>query len=326
MQSRRKFLGSSIALAALPPLLSQATAATSQVVKLGIYSDTIFFLPLWIAKEKGFFDQAGVTLEFEPIATMKENVDALLEGTASIAMLGPEVAFLDKGGADRVRIIAGNANRPPHFLIAQPRFKKIGDLRGATFGVISLTEGTTFLVQSMMGKVGLTPSDYRIEAVGSAPMRVRLLDEGKIDAALQPFPLSYQAEAKGFSNLGWVGSVEPDWQFGVMLANRAWLQANRKLAANLVSAAIRGRRFMAGNRSEAAEIAARRMKTTPALARRAIDDALRLGIMDPGFRWSEEGLKKIYATLQRAGTIPPLRAFRIEDYVDTGPLHGQPLD
>ena len=35
------------------------------------------------------------------------------------------------------------------------------------------------------------------------------------------FPLSYQAEAAGFSNLGWTGDFEPDWQFTAINANSA---------------------------------------------------------------------------------------------------------
>lgn len=318
MPKRREFLQGAAALAALPS--RSLAAAPLPVVRVGMYSAGIFYLPMWIAIEKGFFKQEGVDFDLVDSPSQAASVDAMLDGGMPVAMPGPEVAFHDKADKDRVRIIAGNAERPPHFLIAQSRFKTVSDLRGATIGVISLTEGTTFLAQKMCAAAGLKRADYTIIAAGGAGARSKLMDEGKIDACLQPFPLSYQAEAKGFSNLGWVGKQEPDWQFGVMVANRAWLDGNVDTAARMLRGGIRGRRFMDEHRGEAAEIAARRMDTTVALTRRAIDDCLRLRIMDPNLHWSEHGMEEVYKAVQQAGMLPADRPFRVLDYVDPRPL------
>ncbi len=321
MNARRSFLAGAVCTGLATGFAPLAFAAARPKLKLGIYSKTIFFLPIWIALEKGFFVDAGLEVELEHVPTMAATAEAMLHGDAPIAMLGPEVAFLEHGKPDAVRVIGGNANRPPHFLIAQSRFKRLEDLRGARFGVISLSEGTTYLVQRMLAKAGLSPQDYVIEAVGSAPTRVKLLDEGKIDAALQPFPLSYEAEDKGFSNLGWVGTAEPDWQFSVVLANESWLKTHRAEAAAFMTGALRGRRFMSQNRAEAAEIASRYMAGRPTLSQRALDDAIRLDIMDENFRWSERGMHEIYRTMQGAGALPASRPFDITEYVDARPLN-----
>ena len=317
MHSRRMILGGSLSLAAYPAV-SVGQALT--VVRPPIFSQTIFYLPTWIAMEKGYFTEAGLSFDMEPGRTMAEASEALLNGTVPFASMGPEVVFRERAGADRIRIIAGNANRLPHFLIAQPKYKKISDLRGANIGVISDVEGTTFVFQKMAAAAGLKRSDYTISAVGGAPARVKLMDEGKIDAALQPFPLTYEAEAKGFTNLGWSGGVEPDWQFSVMIANREWLRAQPDVAVKILHATDLGRRFMTEHPDEAAEIAARRIKTTPALARRAIGDIARLEIMDPDLRWSPAGLKAVYSTLQLVGELPAGVPFKVADYVDEGPL------
>ena len=73
--------------------------------------------------------------------------------------------------------------------------------------MLSLNEGTTYLVHRLAGAIGLKPGDYEVIAVGGAPTRWKLLQEGKIDAGLQPFPLSYEAEAAGFTNFGPIRST-----------------------------------------------------------------------------------------------------------------------
>ena len=320
MIARRTVMAGAAALAGLASLRTSALPRARATFRIPVYSETIFFLPLWIAQEKGFYDRFGLDVTFEKVPSIGMATASLLSGANPIGMLAPEVPFHDLGGPNRAVIIAGNANRPPHFLIAQRRFKQVADLRGATFGAISLTEGTTFLFQQMAAAAGLSPSDYRIAAVGSAPERVRLMDEGRIDAALQPFPLSYEAEAKGFSNLGWVGTVEPDWQFSVTLANRVWLADHREVAARFLAGTLLGRRFMEEDRAGAAAIAAPRIRTTPQLARRALDEALDRQIMYHDLRWSGRGLQRQYEILQRAGAVPAARAFRLSDYCDPLPL------
>ena len=54
---------------------------------------------------------------------------------------------------------------------------------------------------------GLSAADLKINAVGGAPARQIMLKEGKIDAGMQPLPLNLEAEALGFTNLGWAGTI-----------------------------------------------------------------------------------------------------------------------
>jgi ABC-type nitrate/sulfonate/bicarbonate transport system substrate-binding protein len=317
MTSRRDFLLGSAALVALP---SRAPAAEPALVEFGVHSETIFNLPLWIASEMGFLRQAGVDMRFITGVTVKQVEAWARDGSRPLAILPPELVFQSRWTADDLRIIGGNANRPPHFLIAQKRFKRAADLKGATFGVISDTGGTTFLVRQIMMKAGIAPDQFNTLVTGSAPARVKLLKEGAIDAALQPFPLSYEAEADGFSNLGWVGDVEPDWQFSALVANRSWLERSPGVASAILLGSLHAMRFIATNRAEAVEIAARRMHTTTALAGRALDEAIRRDMMNADLGWSPRGLLRIYQCLQADGHIPANRAFRLSDYTDAGPL------
>src|SRR5690242_10650029 len=182
---------------ALAALVFASGIATAEPVRVAIVSRTVFFVPLWIARDKGYVDAA-----VEVYNNAEKINDDLRSGKVDIALGTPEAVMIDAYNGGSLRIIAGNAERLPHFIIAKPAIKRLRELRGARFGVLSLQEGTTYLVHRMMAANGFKPSEYQVLAVGGAPTRWRLLQEGKIDAGLQPFPLSYEAEAAGFSNFG----------------------------------------------------------------------------------------------------------------------------
>ena len=186
-------------------------------------------------------------------------------------------------------------------------------MRGANIGILSEKEGSTYVVQDIAKAIGLTPSDYRMTAVGGAPTRWRLLKEGKIDAGLQPFPLSYEAEAAGFNNLGSVIPFVPDWQFTTVNADQKWAEKNRDIVVRFLRALQRGRDFMNTNRAEVAKIAAEELRTSVELATRALGDTEKLAILDPQLGINERGMAKVFDTLQKSGDIAADRTCRPED-------------
>src|SRR5438874_6730019 len=187
--------------------------------------------------------------------------------------------MLDAYRGGTLRIIAGNAERLPHFIIARPAIKDIKQLKGARFGVLSLQEGSTYLVHRMMAANGFKPGDYEVLAVGGAPTRWKLLQEGKIDAGLQPFPLSYEAEAAGFTNFGPITQYVQNYLFTTVNADGEWASRN----ADTVTAFLRGLRqgleHMKRHRDDAVAVAAKELNTTPVLAERALADTAKLQIL-----------------------------------------------
>ena len=225
--------------------------------------------------------------------------------------------MLDRGGS--LRIIAANAERLPHFIIAKPQIKTLRELRGARFGVLSLNEGTTYLVHRLAGAIGLKPGDYEVIAVGGAPTRWKLLQEGKIDAGLQPFPLSYEAEAAGFTNFGPISQYVSDYLFTSVNVDPKG-QENRLTVQAFLRALKRGQEEMAARPGEAALIAARELKTAPALAERALADTARLKILSPDLSVSDAALGSTFETVLSVGLLPPGSVYERTRMVDASYL------
>jgi hypothetical protein len=89
-------------------------------------------------------------------------------------------------------------------------------------------EGTAFIMQEILASHGLrNQSDYTLKAVGGAPTRWRLLQEGAIDGGLQTVPLNYLAQDAGFSELADASAYVPEYQFTTVNVRSDWAAAHR---------------------------------------------------------------------------------------------------
>ncbi|MBX9778024.1 MAG: ABC transporter substrate-binding protein [Xanthobacteraceae bacterium] len=303
-------------LLAAAALAAPTPAAAADVVNVANVSRTLFSLPFWVAQHRGFMNDEGLETTSSILDNAEKINAALRAGAMQIAMGTPEAVIIDAYKGGTLRIIAGNTGKLPHFIIARPHIKTLKDLRGANFGILSEKEGSTYVVQDIAKAIGLTPTDYTMTVVGGAPTRWKLLQAGKIDVGLQPFPLSYIAEDAGFTNLGSVIPFVPDWQFTTINADMAWAAKNRGVVVRFLRAVQRGRDFMRSNPQETAAIAAKELQTTVALAARALGDAEKLAILDPHLNVTEAGLRKVVATLQLAGEIAPAEKFDLARFTD----------
>jgi ABC-type nitrate/sulfonate/bicarbonate transport system substrate-binding protein len=303
-----------VVLAGLLALAAPSPAA--EVVNVANVSRTLFSLPFWVAQHRGFLREEGLETTSNILDNAERINAALRSGEMQIAMGTPEAVIIDAYQGGTLRLIAGNTGKLPHFIIARAHIKTLADLRGANFGILSEKEGSTYVVQDIAKKLEFAPADYRMTAVGGAPTRWKLLQAGKIDVGLQPFPLSYVAEDAGFTNLGSVIPFVPDWQFTSINADMTWATKNRDVVVRFLRAVQRGRDFMRSHPQETAEIAAKELQTTVALSARAMGDAERLGILDPDLGVTEPGLRKVFATLQLAGDIAAHESFDIARFTD----------
>jgi ABC-type nitrate/sulfonate/bicarbonate transport system substrate-binding protein len=285
-------------------------------VKIALVSRTVFYAPVWVADQNGYFQDEGVEPQFEIFDNAEKINEVMRSGEAQIAIASIEALVADAFKDGKFRIVASVAQKPPHLIIARPHIKSVADLRGARFGVLSLHEGTTYFVQDLEKALGFRRGDIVIDAVGGAPTRWKLLREGKIDAGLQPFPLSYESEAAGFSNLGPISKYVPDYEFTAVFLDPAWAAANRPAVTGVLRALRRGQAAMAADPDAAADVLVKELGTTQTYARRAISDALNFKLMPDGLAASEAGMRRVFTTLQSAGLVPKDAAFDMGRFVD----------
>jgi NitT/TauT family transport system substrate-binding protein len=295
-------------------LASPAHAQTT--LNMAVVSRTVFYLPAWLAEKKGFFKAEGLDVKMKVYDSSDPIFVDLRKGDQQIAVASIESVIAEAYKGGKLKIVAGSAKRPPHFIIAQPEIKTLADLKGKTIGVVSMHEGTTFFIADIAKAGGFALADVKVEAVGGSPTRQRLLREKKIDAGLQPYPLSYEAEAAGFSNLGPIAKLVPDYQFTSVMVDETWAKANRAALVGFLRALRKGTEYMFANPEEAAEVAVKELRTTPAFARRALEDTARMDIMSRDLTVVPASLRRVFSNMQEDGVIGRDVPFEPTRFVD----------
>jgi ABC-type nitrate/sulfonate/bicarbonate transport system substrate-binding protein len=298
MRARFGFAAGLVVAAALA--WSPGCALAQTPITVGVVSRTIFYLPAWTAEQQGFFKAEGLEPKIEVYNDAHKIFTDLKAGAIQIGISSIESVIDDayKGGS--LRLIAGSAQRPPHFIIAQPEIKTLADLKGKTIGVVSMHEGTTFFIKDIAKAGGFALSDVTVQAVGGSPARARLLKERKIDAGLQPYPLSYEAEADGFSNLGPIAKLVPDYQFTSVMVDDKWAHENRAHVISFLRALRKGTEYMFAHPDQAADLGAKELRTTPANAKRALEDTVRMDVMARDLSLTDLSLRRVFETMQQA--------------------------
>jgi NitT/TauT family transport system substrate-binding protein len=205
-------------------------ATTPAVAELTLAGGALGFnwLPVFVADRLEIFTRLGVRVHLKRMGTVDKATAAVRTGEADLAITPPEGAIADAVSGGRLRIIAGNANRLPMTLIAHPRIKQIKDLNGCVLGTSSMTEGTAIYTMEMLSQHGLKyPGDYEFAVVGVHPERWQALQDGRIDAAVQPVPLNFVAMDAGYSNLGEVTDAIPEIAFTSIIGTEERINAHQ---------------------------------------------------------------------------------------------------
>ena len=211
--------------------------ADSDATRLVLAGGSIGFnwLPVFVAERQGFFTREGLEVEKRRTGAVDKATAAVKSGEAHLAITPPEGAIADRLRDGDLRLVAGNVNRLPLTLIAQPRFTRIEELRGQRLGTSSLTEGTALYTMEVLSQHGLQyPDDYSFSVVGVHPARWKALQEGTIEAAVQLIPLNFVALDAGYANLGEVSDYIPEIVFTALIGRQEWLTQNTDLVRALL--------------------------------------------------------------------------------------------
>ena len=321
-QSRRSTLALLGALACThhsPQSFAQATHALP-VLRVAIISRTVFYAPLWAALAQHLFRDQGLSVEITVFDNAERITQGLREGQIDIAISTPESIMVDAYNHGPLRMVAGNAEKLPHQIIARPHIKSDKDLKGARFGVLSLKEGTAYLVKRYAQSVGLKPDEYSVVAVGGAPTRWKRLQEASIDVGFQPFPLSYVAEEAGYPNLGAIASLVPDWLFTSVNVHTQWAQQNAQALRQFLKVLLSAQNQLTQQQQALTPMLALELQTTPGFASRSIEQALRLQMFAPQMRVYEPAAKAVFEALKDTGQITAQAAFSLETFFDASYL------
>lgn len=183
---RRSFIAAATSLIAVPSFVrAQSLEKPKLTIAVG-GKNLLYYLPLTIAETQGYFKAEGLDVTIADFAGGSQALRAVVGGSADVVSGAFEhtLNMQPKGQALRAFVLQGRA--PQIVLGVNPKtmagFRSVADLKGKKIGVTAPGSSTNVMVNFVLAKAGLKPSDVSIIGVGAGNGAVAAMRSGQIDA------------------------------------------------------------------------------------------------------------------------------------------------
>ena len=183
MQRRQLLLAASAALAA--PMIARAQSQPKVTIAVG-GKNLLYYLPLTIAETQGFFKDEGLDFTIVDFAGGSRALQAVVGGSADVVSGAYEhtINMQSKGQFMREFALQG---RVPQIVLGvnpktMPNYKTIADLKGKKVGVTAPGSSTNVMLNFVLARAGLKPTDVSVIGVGAGNGAVAAMRAGQIDA------------------------------------------------------------------------------------------------------------------------------------------------
>jgi ABC-type nitrate/sulfonate/bicarbonate transport system substrate-binding protein len=288
------------------------------LVKVSAISRNFFNLPLWVGQHLGFFRDEGLDVEVEYYEAIDIVHERLRGGHVQFSRGATEHVILDRERGGHQEIIGGSLNKLPFSLIGGKHIKCFEDLRGGTVGVSSIDAGSSSLIMKIFEAHGLTyPDDYQLLACGPILTRWEKFKSGEIDAGLQGVPLNHIAIDAGFTDLGDMRALYPDFQFSSLNVDGRWARENRSTVIAFMRAWVKSHEWTFANREAGSEIAVIESGVAQHYATRAWDEYIDGKIFPEDGAVSIPGVQTLIDVSALIRALPKRSEIKAETYINS---------
>ncbi|HEY1267491.1 MAG TPA: ABC transporter substrate-binding protein [Candidatus Binatia bacterium] len=248
----------SLFFAALALALLCARSASAERIRIAYSAISGVQLPLWIAKESGFFKRQGLDVDFLYIGGGSVVVQAMLGGEVQLARASaPGIVQAALHGADLV-MIANTVNTLVYSVMTRPDVKSPENLRGKTLGVTRLGGGTDYVVTLLLKKWNFQRGrDVKVFQTGGMPQLLSAVQTGVVDAGVISPPSNLQGLKLGLKELVDVSDLGLNFVNSPLNATRSYIKSNRGVVLRTLRAYVEGIRQVRSDKAAALRILAK---------------------------------------------------------------------
>jgi NitT/TauT family transport system substrate-binding protein len=297
------------------PINALSAAAPSRLV-IGYASTTPRLMPLWMARDQGFFAKYGI--ESEPVllrsgATLVTGMasgDLQIGRTAGAAVLSAVAAGHD------IKMLATFSSRNSYDVVARPNIKRAEDLRGKKLAINSVGGGTWIGAMLWIEYFGLDVQRDQIllQSVGDQGVQSQALESGVVDVVFVDSVYSKLLKQKGMNILAEAGELKQPLVSQSTIVPGPFLQQHPDVAENYLKGEIEGIAFAVApkNKPTVIKMIMRRLRVDAPAAEEGYADMLR-GV-DRKPMASLQGMRNLQRLLKPRN--PKIGDLKVEDIVD----------
>ena len=243
---------------ALALALLCASSAYAERIRIAYSAISGVQLPLWTAKESGFFQRQGLDVDFLYIGGGSVVVQAMLGGEVQLSRASaPGIVQAALHGADLV-MIANTVNTLVYSVMTRPDVKSPEDLRGKTLGVTRLGGGTDYVVTLLLKKWNFQRGrDVKVFQTGGMPQLLSAVQTGVVDAGVISPPSNLQGLKLGLKELVDVSDLGLNFVNSPLNATRSYIKSNRGVVLRTLRAYVEGIRQVRSDKAAALKVLAK---------------------------------------------------------------------
>ena len=152
----------------------------------------LYYLPLTITERLGYFKDEGLNVRISDFAGGTRSLEAVVGGSADVVSGSyehtinmqskkiPFQAFVLSGAAPQISVAISSK--------LAAKYKSPKDLKGLKVGVSAPGSSTNMVVNYLLAKGGLKPTDVAIIGIGAGANVISAVDQGRVDVISQTDP------------------------------------------------------------------------------------------------------------------------------------------
>lgn len=244
------------------PTVAAAKPEKTQVTIAVGGKAALYYLPLSLADELGYFRDAGLNVEILDFPGGAKALQAMMGGSADVVSGGfDHTIVMQTRGQSLTAFVLQGATPAISLVVAKDKaatWRGPENLKGMKIGVTAPGSSTNMFVNALLARGGLTADDVSIIGVGSGQSAVAAMQAGHLDALANIEPAISMLVRGGkvvekIETLSEQGSRElygAALPSGSLYTKRDFLRDNPRTAQALATAMVRALKWLAGATDE----------------------------------------------------------------------------
>jgi ABC-type nitrate/sulfonate/bicarbonate transport system substrate-binding protein len=225
--------------------------------------DPAGFTGFWMASQKNFFEQYGISQgKIVYISGSSVITASLLSGevTVLLAQATAPMALQARGG-DAI-IFGATENVLPYYIFLGPGLKTLKDIEGRKASISRVGSGSHTSLLALFKETGVDAKKVTFVASGDMSNRLAAFSTGAVDLVGLPPPYHLRLQDKGYKISVNLLEDRVPWAQVVLAARQSWLENNLNTGKSVLKAVAEGNYYSLAHPEEAKAIWKRYLRTS----------------------------------------------------------------
>jgi NitT/TauT family transport system substrate-binding protein len=217
-----------------------AHAQKLQQVRVALSTPTPHMAPLYVAKDKKFFDKYGIDVQLILVNSGSLVAQMFAAGELQITANAPASLVNLAASGEKMSFFLGLSNTSPFSVVTQPNIRRAEDLKGKRIGTARFGGSSHISALIALEHLGLDLKRDKITLIqtGVDPDRMAALENKAIDAGMLQRVATKIMTGKGFYNLLNMHGAKLHYQNTGLTVKKDYAATNAKVVDGFTRATI----------------------------------------------------------------------------------------